>query len=182
MLKKIWHDPVWSKVIAGVALAALAVIGAYFLDWWPAMTQWLGAGVRLLGRSSSVPNWLLGLLVLLALPAVVVGATLLAARRGDDWRSYTTDNFYGLRWRWHYIGDGIPDRLATFCPNCDFQVFAQDASSFRSVPRIAYHCDGCDSQLATFDEPDVSLHHKVERLIQQKLRNDTWRAGRQGLT
>ncbi len=35
MLKVIWNDPVWIKVIAGGILAAGAVLGAYFMNWWP---------------------------------------------------------------------------------------------------------------------------------------------------
>ena len=35
MLKVIWNDPVWSKVIAGGILAAVAALGAYLLNWWP---------------------------------------------------------------------------------------------------------------------------------------------------
>jgi hypothetical protein len=33
MLKKVWNDPVWSKVIAGIILACGAGFGTYFL--WP---------------------------------------------------------------------------------------------------------------------------------------------------
>lgn len=36
ILKQIWQDPVWSKVIAGIILAIIAAIwaGRHF-DWWP---------------------------------------------------------------------------------------------------------------------------------------------------
>jgi len=44
MLKQYWNDPVWSKVIAGIILAVGALIGTYFLDWWPAIGRF-AAGV-----------------------------------------------------------------------------------------------------------------------------------------
>jgi hypothetical protein len=35
MLKKLWHDPVWSKVIAALILSALAAVASYFQLWTP---------------------------------------------------------------------------------------------------------------------------------------------------
>lgn len=35
MLKKLWNDQVWSKVIAGLILAGLAIFGTYVLKLWP---------------------------------------------------------------------------------------------------------------------------------------------------
>ena len=34
-MKKLWHDPVWSKVIAGAILAVAGIIFVYFLQSWP---------------------------------------------------------------------------------------------------------------------------------------------------
>ncbi len=57
ILKQIWHDPVWSKVIAAVILAALAAIwAAVHFSWWQ----------RLLS-SYPIPLWLLVLLIALTL-------------------------------------------------------------------------------------------------------------------
>lgn len=50
MLKKIWHDPVWSKVIAGVILGIGTAAAVYFLDWWPRIIQSLSAALRFLGQ------------------------------------------------------------------------------------------------------------------------------------
>jgi hypothetical protein len=56
VLKKIWHDPVWSNVIAAILFAAIS--GAAALVWKSS----LGA---LLLRTSLIPNWALGLLCLI---------------------------------------------------------------------------------------------------------------------
>jgi hypothetical protein len=184
VLRKVWNDPVWSKVIAGAILAAAALI--YSLDWWPAIVRSFVAVSRFLAQGTSVPNWLLGLLALLTLPTVAVvlfaiGISVIDRKREPQhraaaagWRSYTSDTFLGLLWRWSYISDGMPGGLASFCPHCDFQVYPHDASGFRSIDQIAYHCEACDRALVTLDESPHSLHNKVERLIQQKLRNGTW--------
>jgi hypothetical protein len=41
MLKKIWHDPVWSKVIAVGIIAIFTAVGSYLLGWFPIIGQWL---------------------------------------------------------------------------------------------------------------------------------------------
>jgi hypothetical protein len=59
---KIWHDPVWSKVIAAGILAAIAWTGTHF-NWWSFFLAFLSA--------STLPNWaVIVLLVLLVLLAI----------------------------------------------------------------------------------------------------------------
>jgi len=180
MLKRIWNDPVWSKVVAGLILAGLASAAAYFLNWWPSIRRTLMLGWRSVFQTTTVPNWLLGLFVILALPVLALAAWIILSlatskvSRDDrsargDWRSYTTDEFYGLRWRWRYLLDtGTPDGLASFCPHCDFQVYPENASPFRAVDQIVYRCDSCNQPLSSFDESPIALEKKVARSIQQK--------------
>src|SRR6266446_2741647 len=56
MLKKIWRDPVWSKVIAtGILGGILALVGAIYSEsqgWFPTIGQWIAS-------ESKIPNWLL---------------------------------------------------------------------------------------------------------------------------
>jgi hypothetical protein len=163
-------------VIAGVIFAVGAALTAFFFDWWPTIIGSVTAACHVLVQQTSVPNWLLGLLVVIAVVFTLraVGAVI---RRRPNWRSYTEDTFFGLVWRWRYsivIGEGIPVDLTSFCPYCDFQVHHEPASGHRAVEGIAYHCDGCGRALGTVNESVFSLHNKVERLIQQKLRNGAW--------
>ena len=66
VLKKIWHDPVWSSVIAAILFAALSGVAA--LVWKP-----VGS---LLLRTSPTPNWVLGLLgLIVASESVILLAT-----------------------------------------------------------------------------------------------------------
>ena len=47
-MKTLWHDPVWSNVIAGANLAVLAVVGTYSLRLWPIMTGFLSVKIPLI--------------------------------------------------------------------------------------------------------------------------------------
>jgi hypothetical protein len=180
MLKKLWHDPVWSKVIAGVILAVSATVATYFLHWWPAIGEFISQCFTFAMASSTTPNWLLFVLGLLALPMVILLGAIVREKifppqpSSPSWRSYTTDFFFGLRWRWTYGSRGEIYNAHTFCPNCDFQVFARDVSSYRVIDHIAFHCESCGRHLGEFQESFASLESKTERFIQQKIRNGSW--------
>lgn len=181
-LKKLWHDPVWSKVIAGVILAAGAAIGAYFLNWWSAIGTFFASAGDFARAPTSIPNWGLLILGLLSLPTVVLLSALawqaVYPQKSTplSWRTYTTDIYFGLRWRWRYLDDGLIYDTHTFCPHCDFQVYAQDVSSYRFIDHIAFHCDSCGRHLGEFQESPASLENKTKRFIQQKIRNGSWLA------
>jgi hypothetical protein len=183
MLKVLWKDPVWAAVIATGITATLGAIGAYLLGYWPAIQSAGATAWTFMLGSTQVSNWVLALL---AVPATLVVVLILVLAWGlwsersetkSTWTTYTSDNFFGLRWRWRYLGDSI-DRLVTFCPNCDYQVFPHDASTYNAFNRIAFKCESCGQHIGTFDEPYDHLRSKAERLIQQKLRNNSWGAAR----
>lgn len=181
MWKKVWTDPVWSKVISAGILAAIALVGSYLLNWWPAIGQYLAQGLAFARTESQIPNWLTGLLAVLSLPTLLVMLALAwhfvltAKADAPSWQTYTSDNFFGLRWRWRYLRESLSD-MHTFCPHCDFQVFPERASAFAAVDRISFHCESCDRALGTFDESYESLENKACRFVQQKLRNGTWQS------
>lgn len=180
ILKNLWHDPVWSKVIAGVILALGATVATYFLDWWPAIGGFVSSSIAFALSSMLTPNWLLLLLALLSLPTLIIIGALAwqsvfpSKARSPSWQDYTADIFCGLRWRWTYGTGGRIYDAHTFCPHCDFQVYAKDVSSYRVIDHIAFHCDSCGRNLGEFQESLNSLESKVKRFVQQKLRNGTW--------
>jgi hypothetical protein len=179
MLKALWKYPVWSAVIAGSLLAAAGALGTYLLGFWPSIAAAFGTAWEWLFRSTLVPNWLLLVLIFSAIATVAIiglvawGFSTSNQKSGPHWSSYTQDTFFGLRWRWKYIGGRISN-LHTFCPHCDYQVFAHNASAYDAIDRIGFNCDSCSRGLGAFNEPFPLLESKAERLIQQKLRNGTW--------
>ena len=173
ILKKLWHDPVWSKVIASVILALGMTVTGYFLNWWPTIGGFVSS-------STLTPNWLLFLLVLLCLPTLIIIGALAwqnvfpSTPHSPSWKNYTTDIFFNLRWRWTYGTNGQIYDTHSFCPYCDFQVYAKDVSSYAVIEHIAFHCDSCGCNLGEFQESIYSLESKIKRFVQQKLRNETW--------
>lgn len=173
-LKQLWHDPVWSKVIAGSILAAIGVVVTYFLDWWSAIGHFLKATIDFFLASSSIPNWILSILILVFLAVVAVVATSIWERfnpkaKAATWDNYTCDTFFGIVWRWRYRYGAIKD-LTTYCPTCDYQVFPKDFSSYQSSPRWIFQCESCGKQFAEIRQSTTELESKVERFIQQRIR------------
>ena len=128
----------------------------------------------------ALPNWIIALLGLLAAPAFFVliaflWQTAFPSNPAPNWKNYTTDTFFNLRWRWRYFDDdGQPYALSIFCPHCDFQIYPQNLSGYREVDRIGFQCDKCGQKLAELNESFDLLENKVKRHIQHKLRNRTW--------
>lgn len=80
-LQKLWHDPVWSKVISGGILAAISYS---FYHWWPAIRAGVKWGQGPISESVSLPNWLVALLVLITLFQVV---SIMQGRRQSSSRT-----------------------------------------------------------------------------------------------
>jgi hypothetical protein len=89
-----------------VILAGAGVGLAIWLDWWPAI-------MRAASGSTTVPNWLLAVLVLCAICVAGVVGTLVRVRffeppfpAGSAYHAYREDLVLGPRWRWQYVDDG----------------------------------------------------------------------------
>jgi hypothetical protein len=90
VLKRIWHDPVWSQVIAWGVLGAVTWSVNRLLHWW----SWSELFVTLcnvprrvwafLLAASPVPHWLIGLagLIVLLSIAILCGIARAKSRRG----------------------------------------------------------------------------------------------------
>jgi hypothetical protein len=147
---KIWHDPVWSKVIAGIVLGGGALALTYLLNLlWPSIGEYVHAIYRFALAATALPNWTIGLLGLLALPVIVLVFGSLwqkgfPAKPEPEWMNYRTDEFFNLniRWRWDYRSSGIHN-LSAFCPYCDFQIYAQE----EGWDRIVFDCEKCGQKL-----------------------------------
>lgn len=179
MLKKLWNDPVGSKVIATAIVALLAFATSYFAGWWPTVWDATKSFFLWFGETTPTYNWVLviaGCLFLLALVLAVAALRESGNREGQavSHMLYTLDTFEGLTWRWKIGERGVIWDLYAFCPSCDYQVFAHSASSFRALDVIQYSCDSCGYRTREFQESAEHLESRVVRLIQQKLRNGSW--------
>jgi len=143
---KLWHDPVWSKVIAVFILTAGSTVVTYFPNWWPVISAFAAQCYAFSLASTSLPNWLVFLLGLLAL-RTVKSTVVIAWQKvfpsqslSRLCRNYTTDIYGNLRWKWSYLDDGQICKLCTFCPECGSQVYAQSSCDDNYT---IFDCESC---------------------------------------
>ena len=124
MLKKIWHDSVWSEVIAQgifdviktclvpVVLVFGVVAVAFLTGLWPKISEFSQKSILFVLSSSQVPNWLLLILcVTTVLYIIKMGRgtihRFVSKENEPAWKSYTEDLIEGIRWRWTYKDGSI---------------------------------------------------------------------------
>jgi hypothetical protein len=172
-----------SAVLLAVAIPQLMAqwkVSWYRQNWWPwlsrlASAYWTRAKVYLTSPSS-IPHWVLllivsGLLMLVTLAVVVIVAVI---RDGPapqpSWRSYTTDMFLGLRWRW-WNAEGTFHGLYPCCPRCDLRL--RPDSVYRGGT-VAFQCEDCGNVVqlsASYDE----VIDQVTRFIDRNMRTGNFR-------
>jgi hypothetical protein len=146
-LKKLWTDPVGSKV---VAWAIIGLIGVAMTLWIPGLLSIFRSLWLWITADFAVPRWLFLLLSGYSLiTLVLIIQAWLSSYSGVPeapitQRDYTKDRLYGLVWSWQYstIDDSIIG-LATFCPKCDYQLFGCESRSFRLSHPLEYCCPEC---------------------------------------
>jgi hypothetical protein len=174
-LKKVWNDPVWSKVIAAGIVGGLGIAYVSYKHWWSVIWHGITNATAFLGSQAPVRHWVFGILLLGTLLAVVlliaIAAIVIRAKKGNQSRAnyltYTSDHFFGLKWAWTYEGTNI-ELKAVLCARCDYQVGPDSASMFDS--RVRFHCDSCGHTVPVEGQSWDSLQSVVMRLVQQKLR------------
>lgn len=182
-----WHrHPVLTNA-AGSLLAAAILTGVAQIQGWINLADcWMFAKTTFAGfllwltYKTSVPNWLL-IPLSFALLAWIAVLTIAAATRRRQAASrsfspydYTTDTFFGLRWRWC---DSGPYDIVPFCSACDLQIDPVRSGSYLSVAPLRFYCKLCDSVLYEVGHGDTDLddlQREVTLLIQRDVRRD-WR-------
>jgi hypothetical protein len=184
VLKKVWVDPVWSKVIANaiwyagaaVVTAVVTAVVVYFGGWWPYIAEWrshlatIASEIGLIVAASTiVPNWLFIPICLLAAFGVVRLGKALYRRIKPDWHDYRQDTFFGIVWRWGYdCGNHITTPIA-YCPMCDTQVRPGPDPRHPHPNRFVYHCGHWDNQVPINDSHTNTLD-KIVLQIDRKIR------------
>ena len=177
---KIWHDPVISGVIAGAFLIVLVPAVTYLTGLWPMIGRLASNAIIWFAEQTAVSNWLLSILTLslgmiIIFIIIILGLFLTndkASVSRESYKSYTSDEFYGLKWRWKYDRFDEIYGLCIFCKTCDYQIFAVD-DTYRG--RATFNCEDCGEK--TYCKEGVymdELENRVIRSIQKKLRSDSW--------
>ncbi len=144
-MKKIWKDPVWSSVIAGLILTVVLGVGSHFLGFWPYIAKGAIWVWQLITADIPVPLWLL----VLGIPALVSCVPLISRFAPDSepkFTKYTHDHILGIDWSWRWAP---PNRYRTEykfedliarCPGCK-SVLNIDDYDHRLVYCINDSCD-----------------------------------------
>ena len=171
LIKKIWHDPVMSKIVASVLLLVIGVVWTIFAGWWSAIHSALSKAWVWLFLITPTVNWLL---VLLSLAAAVLTVLLLQFlyyrffdKKGNAF-DYRTDEFFNVKWRWDWA-HGRLSNLTAYCPACDFEVFF-DNSAYDIAKTSAIFCEDCNSLLHQFEQSVDEVESRVSRMILRNVR------------
>jgi hypothetical protein len=179
LFNRIWKDPVWSKVIATGIIGMLVFIADHYLNILSKLQNFANITFAYINSSTEIKNWLL---LIMSLCSLLVGIFLIALiwnlffskKEQIGWKSYQSDNFYGLEWHWEYnMFTEEPEELYTLCPNCKYQLFPDEHQY--PTPILKYHCENCHTQFPTINLLYSNLKHKIILNIQQKLRTGAYR-------
>ena len=192
-MKKVWKDPVWSSVIAGIVLAVLLAAGQHFLGLWLYFikgAEWVWSVITV---DVSVPLWLLitGIPILVLFIPVT---TRVIPDKEPKFTKYTHDHILGIDWNWKWIppnkfrADYKLDELTPRCPSCKSTLNINDydgrlvycindsckwawplASQRYSFPRAAHRSDAIDHS--------SKVNERVMKEIDRKLHTGEWENG-----
>lgn len=175
MLKRIWHDPVWSKVIAGLILLASAAVIPYFLHWWPSISNFVCGAIVAVMSQTSIPTWLFGILSFLSLLVIVVSimlsygsATLRFTLSRQRLPPLTTS-------AGHFMPINLPDTSGSYydLPASPYGVILASPSSvpFRILPYVQGNCVKGHTTVSAGPRPDgLPNRNRIECDVQNVTR------------
>jgi hypothetical protein len=170
-IRKVWKDPVWSKVIAAGILFGVPAIVAYATNSWTIIGNFLTSIWHWLFETDTYPNWVL-------IPASILGISvlfLLILKLKNHFSqviyldSYTCDDFYNLKWRWSFDYSYSINTIQSFCPECDHELSGLKAFTHNRLHHW-YNCPDCDFSSEVYKFTPDALHKKVILKIQKKMR------------
>lgn len=165
------------KIISGVAVTAIVGISAaLFPGGWAtvgkcvvdvAVASWLW-----IAAPAEVPTGILIAMGLCTTAAAVVSALRFYASRSAKPGPVlpASDEVLGIIWRWSPSTYGRFEGMASFCPKCDYQVYARDAAPYAYVHETSYSCENCNWRSQVFDVAPEELEDRVRRDLQRKAR------------
>jgi hypothetical protein len=186
--EKVKEHPIYSKVIAGLILAALLAISNQVFSW-----NIFSSIFSFASQKYIVPVW--GLVVIGISPIVfIVGIVCFivfikkdpASQNNKEqfelqslsvWMSYVEDIIFTVLWQWKYFSDGsINTRsLLPLCPKCKRQLKTQESYiSFRGAG-IYMNCFNCDFKTDFIGGDYYNFSILVIREIEGRIRSGEYK-------
>jgi len=179
MLRKIWSDPVWSKVISAGIIAVLLSVWAYLSGYVPVFMACLRQVWMFATSYSSVPNWALGVGGLLALATLIRIVALAWPNKPETstvpkWKRYRKDSFFGVVWAWDYNANDQPSHIHVLCPECQCQIAPVYEDRWPIGTYYHFDCDACGHKVEPVKGVYEEIENRVIRFVQKKLRTGEW--------
>jgi hypothetical protein len=178
------HDLRNGIIAATIGAVALPLLAWFFGLLGRALRAFVSIG-RFFIASSSVPRWVIVLLVIMSLPTLYLMLRPIIRKKSSgsqsdepNFHDYTQDVFEGFDgtvWRWLYnSADNSIWRVTAFCPRCDMQLFAR----YQGARPIGYLttllCENCHWHSGEIAGNPDDIEGRVSRLIHRKLRSGEW--------
>lgn len=180
MIKKVWGDPVWSKVIAYGIIGLITYISVSTEVIADFLFSLFEASIEFLFDETAVQNYWLFILAAFGLMGACLIGTLLYVRFFEKdppkpaWLKYTEDVFHSLLWRWRYSESGDIANLHTLCPKCHFQVLPIFKDNWPKGTQLIYRCESCGFEAPPIEGDYDIVENRITRFIQQNLRTGKW--------
>jgi hypothetical protein len=178
--KKVWNDPVWSNVIAGLIIAVIIFTGSYIFGFWPYIFELISP----LNISVSIPLWVL---IIVFFPLSYLSYTTFKSTfftRKPDYVDYTCDHIVDIDWYWKWSKSTIDNReyepieFQSRCPKCKSilkisgLVLCINEKCDWNWPRMPSGTRRTDMQIFYSDLIEIV---KVE--IDRKIKTNEWKSG-----
>jgi len=188
MIKKIWKDPVWSKLIVLLFVALAGVISNHYIDWWNSCKSFISNFYIYLRETSEIQNWILilvsliaSLFILLILMKLLYKIFVKKQEEKPSYQNYLSDTFFNIKWHWKQDvwGMGVEPiyDMYTLCSNCEYQIYPQEKLDAYNPGKytVSFYCEHCNTTYKDIPFSFNELKHKVILKIQHKLRTGTWK-------
>jgi hypothetical protein len=175
IVRNLWKDPVWSKVIS----SGLLVLIGWLTYQFEFVKGYIDFILIFFSRSLEIPLWVIcALIVVLSGFGFRIISRWITSNSEISFYSYNTDILYGLVWRRDYTSIDQIMNLHSFCPQCDYQLKPQyNSTGFRPFDFFySYDCDECSFKLNSRIEKIEEFEERVIKKIQQKIRNNEWKS------
>jgi len=158
ILKIMWKDPVWSKIISFGIIALLTFMTNSFTK---------GAFIKsicsLLNREIAL-YWVL--LVFLGIWLINIMLKYFKKKKKPRYYSYKEDTICNQKYRWDYDKSGRIICLFVICPKCHIRMIP--TIDRYSGSQMEYNCPQCDHKISGSEFKD---EYKIQTIISEKIKN-----------
>lgn len=180
-LRRVWKDPVWSKVIAGAittaGIAIYAFVNERFARWIADSASFIGNS---LARPTTIPAWSLILVVVVSAVLPIAILFLLSRRQSeqlapsDPHQDYRDDIVFDFRWRWSFGYDQRAFDITMYCPRCDYELKPRMFEGSHAE-KGCYRCSYKPSRALGYVEDEDHLTHAVALEVERRARSEEWK-------